>query len=140
MRILKRIFIFSTVTAFVVMFVTQMLLKNSAIKNKLSKLYEMEARYVYSEKETADGYIVIQVSEPSDNLFILQNGEKITVLNSEKMKIDILDNSVIEIDGRNSDKQFFVKIIETSENIGGFYEKNIDIKSNIVILGRFFIK
>lgn len=140
MRILKRIFIFSTITAFVVMFVTQMLLKNSVMKNKLSKLYEMEARYVYSEKEVAEGYIVIQISEPSDNLFILQNGEKIKVLNSEKMKIDILDNSVIEIDGRNSDKQFYVKIIETSENIGGFYENNINIKSNIVILGRFFIK
>lgn len=140
MRIFKRFFIFSMITAFVVMFVTQMLLKNSAVKNKLSRLYEMESQYVYSEKEIADGYIIIQVSNPSDNLFLLQNGEKTAVLNSEEKQIDILDNSVIEIDGRNTDVQCSIKILDTSGNIEGFYEENVSVKSNIVILGRFFIK
>lgn len=140
MRILKRVFIFSLITAFVVMFVTQMLLKNSVIKNKLSRLYEMESQYVYSEKEITDGYIVIQISNPSDNLFLLQNGEKIAVLNTEKTQVDISDNSVIEVDGRNVNAQCSVKIVEISENIEGFYEENISVKSNIVILGRFFMK
>lgn len=140
MRIFKRFFILSLITAFVVMLVTQMLLKNSAVKNKLSRLYEIESQYVYSEQEISDGYIVIRVSNPSDNLFILQNGEKTDVLNSEIMRIDILDNSVIEIDGRNTEEQFTVELTETSENIEGFYENSIKINSNIVILGRFFIK
>lgn len=140
MRIFKRLFILSLITAFVVMLVTQMLLKNSAVKNKLSRLYEIESQYVYSEQEISDGYIVIRISKPSDNLFLLQNGERTAVLNSEIMRIDILDNSVIEIDGRNTDEQFSIELTETSENIEGFYENSIKIKSNIVILGRFFIK
>lgn len=140
MRILKKVFIFSILTAFVVVFVTQMLLKNSDIRNKLSLLYEMESQYVYSEQEFNGGYITIQVSNPSDNLFLLQNGEKISVLNSERVQIDISDNSVIEIDGRNLDTECVIKIIDISEKIAGFYEENIKVKSNIVILGRFFTK
>lgn len=140
MRIFKKIFIFSLITAFVVMFVTQMLLKNSAIKNKLSILYDMEAQYVYSEKDFSDGYMKIDISNPSDNLFLLQNGEKIAILNKESIEIKVCDNSVIEVDGRDMDVACTVKITELSENIHGFYEEKVDIKSNIVILGRFFLK
>lgn len=140
MRIFKKIFIFSLITAFVVMFVTQMLLKNSAIKNKLSILYDMEAQYVYSEKDFSDGYMKINISNPSDNLFLLQNGEKIAILNKESIEIKVCDNSVIEVDGRDMDVASTVKITELSENIHGFYEEKVNIKSNIVILGRFFLK
>ena len=139
MRIFKKIFIFSLITTLIIDLASQMLLKNNEIKNKMSFLYEIESQYVYSEKEIESGHITIQVSNPSDNLFLLQNGEKIAVLNNEKLKIDISDNSVIEIDGRNTDSQCSVKIIDISSNIDGFYEKNIDINSNIIILGRFFI-
>ena len=140
MRIFKKIFIFSLITAFVVMFITQMLLKNSVIKNKISTLYELESQYVYSEKDFSNGHIVIHVSNPSDNLFLLQNGEKTAVLNKENVQVDILDNSVVEIDGRDLNVQCTVKILDSSDNIEGFYEENITVKSNIVILGRFFIK
>lgn len=140
MRIFKRIFIVLTLTAFVVLFTTQMLLKNSELKNKLSLLYKFESQYVYSEKESNEGYILIKISNPSDNLFLLQNGEKTAVLNNEEMQIDISDNSVIEIDGRNADAECIIEIINISKNTSGFYDKNITVKSNIVILGRFFIK
>ena len=139
MRIIKKFFIFSLVTAFVVMFVTQMLLKNSPFKNKLSRLYDMESQYVYSEMDYSNGYIIINVSCPSDNLFLLENGEKSMVLNKENNKIIVADNSVIEIDAREMDVECTVKITELTDNIQGFYENEIKAKSNIVILGRFFI-
>lgn len=140
MRIFKKIFIISTLTAFVVLIMTQMLLKNSDLKNRLSLLYEFESQYVYSEKESNEGYILIKVSNPSDKLFLLQNGEKTMVLNNEEMQIDISDNSVIEIDGRSTDAECIVNITYISENTTGFYDENITVKSNIVILGRFFTK
>ncbi len=140
MRIFKRFFIFLFITAFVVMFITQMLLKNSVIKNKLSILYNMESQYVYSEKDFSGGYVKINISNPSDNLYLLQNGEKISILNKENIEINVSDNSVIEIDGRDTNASCTVLITELSENIHGFYEKKVDIKSNIVILGRFFLK
>lgn len=140
MRILKKIFIFSLSTAFAVMLITQILLKNNDIKTNLSKLYKYEAQYVYSEKDIADGYIVVQPSNPSDKLYLLQNGEKIATLNKEKNQINISDNSVIEIDGREIAEKCTVKIIDLSKNISGFYEESVAVQSNIQILGRFFIK
>lgn len=140
MRVFKKIFIFSILTAFVVVLTSQMLLKNSEIRIKLSRLYEMESKYVFSEKEIKEGYIVINVSNPSNDLFLLQNGEKIMSLNSDRIEINIPDNSVVEIDGRNLKTQCSVKIIKISDNVDGFYEEKIDIKSNIKILGRFFVK
>jgi len=139
MRIIKKFFIFSLITAFVVMFVTQMLLKNSSFKNKLSRLYDMESQYVYSEMDYSNGYIIINVSCPSDNLFLLENGEKSMVLNKENNKIIVADNTVIEIDARKMDVECTVKITEFTDNIQGFYENEIKAKSNIVVLGRFFI-
>lgn len=139
MRIIKKFFIFSLITAFVVMFVTQMLLKNSSFKNKLSRLYDMESQYVYSDMDYSNGYIIINVSCPSDNLFLLENGEKSMVLNKENNKIIVADNSVIEIDARKMDVECTVKITEFTDNIQGFYENEIKVRSNIVILGRFFI-
>lgn len=140
MRIFKKIFIFSLITAFVVMFVTQMLLKNSTVKNKLSRLYDMESQYVFFEKNFSDGYITVNVSNPSDKLFLLQNGERTAVLNKESVEIKVSDNSVVEIDGRDTNAKCTIKITEISDNVDGFYEENIDVNSNIVILGRFFIK
>ncbi len=140
MHIVKKVFISSLITAFVVMFVTQMLLRSSTIKNKLSPLYDMESQYVYSEMDFLNGHIKINISNPSDNLFLLENGEKTNVLNKESIEFTISDNSVIEIDGRNIDKECTVKIIELSENIDGFYEEFVNVESNIKILGRFFVK
>lgn len=140
MRIFKKIFIFSLITAFVVMFVTQMLLKNSTVKNKLSRLYDMESQYVFFEKNFSDGYVTVNLSNPSDKLFLLQNGERTAVLNKESVEIKVSDNSVVEIDGRDTNAKCTIKITEISDNVDGFYQENIDVNSNIVILGRFFIK
>lgn len=140
MRIFKRFFIISFITAFVVMCITQMLLMNSTVKNKLSRLYNLESQYVYSEQDFSGGNITITISNPSDNLFLLQNGEKVAVLNKKTYEISISDNSVMEIDGRELNSVCTIKIDKMSENIEGFYEENLTINSNIVILGRFFIK
>lgn len=140
MRIFKKIFIFSLLTAFVVMFVTQVLLKNSYAKKILSRLYEMESQYVYSEQELKSGYIVINVSNPSDNLYLMENGEKTMKLNTRTAKITVSDNSVIEIDGIDCETQCNIQISDISENLDGFFEDKINVSSNIVILGRFFVK
>ncbi len=128
------------VFAFFVMVISQIFLKNDFFKNKLSVLYEMESMYVYSEKMESCGYVVIEISAPSENLFLMQNGEKILNLSKKQVKINVQDNSVIEVDGRKNDAICKIKITEISDNTEGFYEKEIEVKSNIVILGRFFVK
>lgn len=122
------------------MIVSQFLLKNDFYKSKLSLLHKMESKYVFSEQDVKRGYIVVEITSPSDGLFLLQNGEKIKTLNEDNLKIEILDNSVIEIDGRKLKSSCNVKIVEKSDNIEGFYEKEITVESNITILGRFFVK
>lgn len=140
MRIIKKLYIVSTVLVFAITCLTQILLCNSKIKSKISKLYEFESKYVYSEEIINDGYIIIKITNPSDNLFLLQNGEKIAVLNQSKITINVLDNSVIEVDGRFVETPSEVEIVSFSDNIDGYYEKKIETKSNITVLGRFFIK
>ena len=140
MRNFKFLFTVIFITAFSLMITAQIMLKNSFLKNKLSFLHEMESQYVYSEKVIDSGYIVIEISAPSDNLFLLQNGEKILSLSKKQIKVDISDNSVIEIDGRYTDSKCKIKITETSDKISGFYENEVSVDSNIVILGRFFVK
>ena len=140
MRKLNLISVVLLVNVFLVVAISQFFLKNEFSKNKLSILHNIESEYVYSEQNTKTGYIVIEISMPSDNLFLLQNGEKITLLNKKQIKINITDNSVIEIDGRNTNGINIIKISEISENTEGFYEKEVHVESNIVILGRFFVK
>ena len=132
----KVVFIMSCFT----MIVSQFLLKSDFYKSQLSLLHKMESKYVFSEQDTKRGYIVVEITSPSDALFLLQNGERIKVLNEDNLIIEIYDNSVIEIDGRKVETSCDVKIIEKSNNIEGFYEKEITVESNIAILGRFFVK
>ncbi len=140
MRNFKFLFSVIFITTFSLMVTAQIMLKNSFLKNRLSFLHEMESRYVYSEKVIDSGYIVIEISAPSDNLFLLQNGEKILSLSKKQIKVDISDNSVIEIDGRYTDSKCNIKITEISDKTNGFYENEVNVDSNIVILGRFFVK
>ena len=137
-------FKFWFVTVFTIAFVTlifsQIFLKSESFRNKLSVLHKLESQYVFSEQDVEFGYIIIEVSDPSEGLFLLQNGEKTKSLNKVRVKIDISDNSVVEIDGRNSETSSDIKIVETSDNIDGFYEDKVIVKSDIVILGSFFVK
>ena len=140
MQNFKKIFTVLFITALSVLIVSQIMLKNTFYKTKLSMLHKIEAKYVYSEKDTNSGYIIIEVYYPSENIFLMQNGERILSLSDKKIKVDVSDNSVIEIDGRNTDSKCLIKVTEISDNINGFYEKEITVESNIVILGRFFVK
>ena len=122
------------------MIVSQFLLKNDFYKSKLSLLHKMESKYVFSEQDVKRGYIVVEITHPSESLFLLQNGEKMKTLTEEFVKVEVSDNSVIEIEGRNSKLVSVVKIIEISDGVSGFYEKEINVESNVVIMGRFFVK
>ena len=95
---------------------------------------------MYSEQELKSGYIVINVSNPSDNLYLMENGEKTMKLNTRTAKITVSDNSVIEIDGIDCETQCNIQISDISENLDGFFRDKINVSSNIVILGRFFVK
>ena len=136
----KKIFTLLFIVALFTLVVSQIMLKNTFYKSKLSTMHKIEAQYVYSEKNISTGYLIIEVCSPSESIFLMQNGEKILSLSDKKIKIDVSDNSVIEIDGRNTNSQCLIKVIEISDNINGFYEKEIYVESNIVILGRFFVK
>ena len=140
MHILKRIFNICFITAFVIMVVSQVLLKNTDLKSKLSWIYNIETQYVFNEQKKTTGFIVLQTTAPSKDIYVLQNGEKICNFDEGKIKIEIFDNSVIEIDGCKHNSSNIVKIIEITDNLNGYYNDEITIKSNIQILGRFFIK
>lgn len=140
MLIFKKIFKNFFITIFLIMLTTQFMLKNSFIKTKISNLYNLETQYVFYEQDNSKGYITLNISIPSKDIFVLQNGEKVCMLDSQETKVEIYDNSVIEIDGRKSITDNNVKVSLISDNLKGLYEKEISLNSNIVILGRFFIK
>ena len=140
MRIFKKLFKIFFIVVFVLMLITQILLKNTFLKPKLSRLYEMETQYVFYEQEKPTGHIVLKITNPSKDIFVLQNGEKISTLDSYENKIEILDNSVIEIDSRESSVNNIVSLSLMTDNLKGFYENEIKLNSDIKILGRFFVK
>lgn len=130
-----------TLLACVLCFVfSQALLLNDNVKNKLSAVYRIESKYVYSEQLILKGSIDIEISHPDKGVYLLQNGEPVAELNQKKFTVDVYDNTVLEIDGRNAEQSFCVKVLSFSENIDGHFTKEIEVNKNIVILGRFFIK
>ena len=137
---IKKWFICTLSICVVCLLVGQFLLLNENVKSKISSVYRMESKYVYSEQQIPKGNIVIEISRPSKGIYLLQNGEPTLELNQKKFNVDIFDNTVIEIDGRNCEHSVLVKIKTISENIYGYHESEIVVEKNIVILGRFFIK
>lgn len=140
MHKIKKVFKILLVSSLSLMCIVQILLLNDNIKNKISVIYNLESQYVYSEQEIPKGTVKIEISNPSDNIYILQNGERIVSLDKKNYTVEVFDNSVIEIDGREYDDKFNVKIVSVSDNLYGYYEEKIEISQNIVILGRFFVK
>ena len=137
---IKKWFMCTLLISIVCLIVGQILLLNESIKSKISTVYRMESKYVYSEQQMPKGSIEIEISQPEKGVYLLQNGEPIAELNQKKCNIDVFDNTVFEIDGRNCEHNVLVNIRTISENIDGYYEKEIVVEKNIVILGRFFIK
>jgi len=78
--------------------------------------------------------------QPSDEIKILQNGEPIAVFYDKEIKITVADNSVIEIDGSKIKQEFYVDILNISDNIKLENISQIRVKSNIAMIGRIFIK
>ena len=100
----KICFVVVFVMSFFTMIISQFMLKSDFLKSKLSLLHKMESRYVFSEQDVKRGYIVVEITHPSESLFLLQNGEKMKTLTEEFVKVEVSDNSVIEIDGRDAEE------------------------------------
>lgn len=140
MHIIKKYFKFVFCFSFVLTILFQILLMNDYVKEKVSTIYRLESQYVYSEQELPKGSVFIEISSPDSNVYVLQNGETIADFSKKECQVDVFDNSVIEIDGRNTKTDLIIKIKSVSENLDGYYENNIKINGNIAILGRFFVK
>lgn len=137
---IKKWFKLTLLICVVCLLVGQFLLLNDNVKNKISSVYRMESKYVYSEQQIPKGNIEIEISRPDKGLYLLQDGEPVAELNQKNITVDVFDNTVIEIDGRNCEHNILVKIKTVSQNIDGYYEQEIVVEKNIVILGRFFVK
>ena len=140
MHIVKKYFKLVICFSFVLTVLFQILLMNDSVKEKVSTIYRLESQYVYSEQKLPKGNVLIEISSPDSNVYVLQNGETIADFSKKECRIDVFDNSVIEIDGRNSETNFEIKIKSVSDNLEGYYENKVKISRNIVILGRFFVK
>ena len=77
---------------------------------------------------------------PSDDIKILQNGEPIAVFYDKEIKITVADNSVIEIDGSKIKQEFYIDILNISNNIKFENVSQIKVNSNIAMVGRIFVK
>lgn len=140
MRIIKKYFKLIICFSFVLTVLFQILLMNDSVKEKVSTIYRLESQYVYSEQKLPKGNVFIEISSPDSSVYVLQNGETIADFSKKECRIDVFDNSVIEIDGRNSETDFEIKIKSLSDNLEGYYENKVKISRNIVVLGRFFVK
>jgi len=132
MKILSKYIIIVIMLLFVI---SQIIL----LKTNNTSQNDMIAKYVFNDT-LSNEYIIIKTSFPSNNVFVLENGEKIDTLDKKEQSINIANNTVIEIDGQNEKNPFYVEITKLSNNIDGKYYRKIKICSNIAVLGRFFIK
>ena len=140
MTFVKKHFLKIFTVFLILLLISQILLLNDDIKRKISFLYSMESQYVYSESVIPKGFIELEISSPDKNVYVLQNGEPISNFEKKVCKIDVFDNSVIEIDARNSYNEINVKMTKFSDNVKGYYESECSLSKEIKILGRFFIK
>lgn len=137
MHIIKKYYKLLLFISFAVMFFSQVLLRNPKVRPLMSTVYKTEQKNI--EMSVDCGYVGILVSNPSENLFIMQNGEKVAALNKKDFELKIFSDSVVEIYGVDSQK-CVIKISYISDNLNGFYDEIITVDKNIAILGRFFIK
>ncbi|MBQ6908227.1 MAG: hypothetical protein IJQ28_07605 [Clostridia bacterium] len=140
MKAVKKIYKIVFLSVVVLVIVFQLLLLNENFKNKISLLYNIESKYAYSEQDLKKGEITIKISAPSSEVYVMENGERTVKFDKETITLDIYDNTVIEIDGRDFNDNISVEILNISDNIDGFYEKKINVCSDITILGRFLVK
>ena len=117
MRILKKYFKLFLCLSFVLTVMFQLLLMNDSVKEKVSTVYRLESQYVYSEQKLPKGNVLIEISSPDSNVYVLQNGETIADFSKNECQVDVFDNSVIEIDGRNSKSAFEIKILSCCSSL-----------------------
>lgn len=92
--------------------------------------------------ENKYGEITLELidTKPDERICVLQNGEPVASFFEETVKINVSDNSVIEIDGSKVRQNFLVETVAFSDNIINKNAKKIKINRNIVSLDRYFLK
>lgn len=92
--------------------------------------------------ENKYGEITLELidTKPDEKISVLQNGEPVATFFEKTVKVNVPDNSVIEIDGSKIEKIFSVQTTGFSDNIVNKNSKKIKINRNIVILDRYFLK
>ena len=140
----ERIVIALGVLCFVILIVSQIGLGNEATRTFFTNIEKYEGVGVKDIGNVfKEGELTLQLigTQPSENIKVLLNGNQDSAFTSESIRIKVRNNSVVEIDGSKVKTPFRVKVIGQSENISGTYVDNeIEIKSNISILTRIFLK
>ena len=78
---------------------------------------------------------------PTSDIKVLQNGIPISVFNQQTIIVLVEDNSLIEIDGTETQESFKVSLDATSENVELFRGvRQILVQNNIAILDRIFVE
>jgi len=132
------LFVFITI-----MLISQLALTTPNARVLLTTIDKDEDVSVSSNQDSIRlGEITLRLNgiHPSDDIKILQNGEPIAVFYDKEIKITVADNSVIEIDGSKIKQEFYIDILNISNNIKFENVSQIKVNSNIAMVGRIFVK
>lgn len=126
-----------------IMLISQLALTTPNARFLLTTIDKNEDVSVSSNQDSIRlGEITLKLNgiHPSDEIKILQNGEPIAVFYDKEIKITVADNSVIEIDGSKIKQEFYIDILNISDNIKLENVSQIRVNSNIAMIGRIFVK
>lgn len=137
--------IFNTVL-FITMFLLlgiQLILTVPGFKSIITDLGIGESLYAMSDTdEPYLGEITLNIEnvDCKGDIIVLQNGEPVAAFFENTVKINVADNTVIEIDGTGYDGMFTVNAVDFSDSISNSEKKCVEVNKNIVILDRYFLK
>jgi len=129
---------------FIILALTQIGMISSKIRPYLSSIDTFEGQQI-NEIDTLieNGTITLELVDMSKekDIKVLVNGIEVASFNTKTVKLDVKDNSVVEIDGSRLKSSAKVKIIEISENIANnILNDEVTVMSNIKVLSRIKLK
>jgi len=133
-KVSRQLAIFCLIFAFIV-FISQIFLKNEQTREIFTEIEKYE-NISYGKNEIfKEGYVVLKLenAKPSDKIEIWFNGDKIDVFKTEKQKITIECDGVIEVKNDSSSK-ILVSVDKTSENIDLLMDNKAEINSGIRVI------
>ena len=133
-KVSKLLFVFCVVFAVVVL-ASQFFLKNEETREIFTQIERYE-NISYAETEIfKEGYVVLKLEneKPSDKIEIWFNGEKVSVFETQKQKVKIECDGVIEVKN-NTRTKILVSVDSTSENIELLMNNKPEIPSGIRVI------